>query len=99
MLETLTADAFTALVGDRFTLTDGNLRVPVELVSVTRLGASSTAPGGRREAFSLVFRGPLGLTAPQRIYALEHEALGSHDLFFVPIKPEDDGAYLEAVFT
>lgn len=99
MLETLTADTFTALIGQRFILTDGNLRVPVELVTVTRLGASTTAPGGRREAFSLVFRGPLGLTAPQRIYTLEHDVLGSHDLFFVPIKPEGDGAYLEAVFT
>lgn len=99
MPDSLTADLFDTLRGAGFTLADGALRVPLELVEVTRLGTASTAPGGRREAFSLVFRGPCELVAPQRIYTLEHTALGSIEVFFVPIGRDHQGTRLEAVFT
>ena len=99
MLDTLTADTFESLLGAGFTLTDGALRVPVELVTVSRLGAASSPPDGRRQAFSLLFRGPASLTAPQRIYTLEHEILGALEIFFVPVQPEGEGTFLEAIFT
>ena len=48
--------------------------------------------------FSLVFRGPLQPVLPQRIYPVEHAALGRFDLFIVPVRRDAQGLYYEAVF-
>ena len=50
---------------------------------------------GRWELVRLLFRGPSLPILPQRIYPLEHAALGRLELFIVPIGP---GQY-EAIFT
>ena len=84
-LEALTAADFAPLRHQLFELAADHAS-QLELVEVT--GA-----GGR--PFSLVFRGPGEPLLPQRIYRVEHPALGALDLFLVPIGP---GRY-EAIFT
>jgi hypothetical protein len=36
---------------------------------------------------------------PQRIYRIEHDAVGEHDLFIVPIGPGRGGLLYEVIFT
>ena len=92
MLDTLTADDFRPLQGDRFRVApDSADAFEVELVEVTEIPRE---PGGRAP-FSLVFEGPETPFAPQGTYKLEHAELGAFELFLVPIGP---GRY-EAVFT
>ena len=86
-LEALTAADFAPHRHERFALSPGGgPQLELELVEVT-------GPGDR--PFSLVFRGPGEPLLAQRIYRVEHPALGALDLFLVPIGP---GRY-EAIFT
>ncbi len=109
MLETLTIDMFAARLGETFRLRVQPEQVlDIELVRVTPLrvpGADGTEMPRSREPFSLLFRGPVDRVAPQRIYALEHDVMGSHELFLVPIGPGSAGGpgqggmLYEAIFT
>ena len=47
--------------------------------------------------FWLLFRGPLQPQLPQRIYVLDHDALGRFDLFIVPIERDAQGLKYQAV--
>lgn len=96
-LEKLTAESFESHLGSRFGVATAPLgRLQFELVSVGR----SAAGGGPRAGgpFSLVFRGPLQPVLSQRIYRLEHAALGPLEIFLVPIGPDAQGMRYEAVF-
>jgi hypothetical protein len=91
-LSTLTIDDFAALAGDRFRI--GSEGVPpfeAELVEVNEIPRE---PGGRAP-FSLVFRGGPAPPVSQRIQRVEHDALGTLEIFLVPIGPDR----YEAVFT
>jgi hypothetical protein len=70
-------------------LEDGR-RLELELVEATGVGE------GR--PFSIVFRGPTDPPLPQRIYRFEHEAIGTFELFIVPIAADAQGVRYEAVF-
>jgi hypothetical protein len=84
----------TALYGEclhdefRLRLDDG-ATVPLELVEVAGAGP---------DAFSLVFRGAPGFYVEQRVWRLEHDRLGTLELFLVPIRPDAEGSRFEAVF-
>ena len=52
-----------------------------------------------RAAFSIVFQAGRDVHLPQKKYLVKHEALGEHQIFLVPIQPDDEGTYYEAVFT
>jgi hypothetical protein len=94
--EGLTVESFEGRDGERFRADfepDGTSEL--ELVEVTRLGATGI---GRRDPFSLVFRAPQGAHYEQRIYRLEHDELGSFELFLVPIQPDERGPLYQAVF-
>ena len=103
MLETFTVETFAPQLGARFRIRpDGLEPLEVVLIEVTELGggAGGTAAGpGRRTTFSIVFRGPRTPLLPQRIYRMEHEALGTFEIFLVPIGPDQEGMRYEAVFT
>jgi hypothetical protein len=91
-LESLSADDFAALHGDRFRIAPGDAPpFEVELVDVTEIPRE---PGGRAP-FSLVFRGGPNPPLPQRIYRVEHGQLGTIEIFLVPIAVDR----YEAVFT
>jgi hypothetical protein len=103
MLETRTIDMFAGRLGERFRLrVEPETSLDLELIEVTPLRVRSAAgPDARphREPFSLVFRGPAHIVAPQRIYPLEHDTMGSYELLLVPIGPDAPGMRYEAVFT
>jgi hypothetical protein len=102
MLENIVEAHFAEHVGDRYRLhLDDSRFVTLELIEVTSL-ASATArktPGGaRREPFSIVFRGSPEDCLQQSTYQLEHEQMGTLDLFLVPIGQDEQGYCYEAVF-
>ena len=91
-LATLFVDDFAALRGDRFRIApDGAPAFEAELVEVSEIPRE---PGGRAP-FSLVFQGSPDPPLPQRIYRVEHDALGAIEIFLVPIAADR----YEAVFT
>jgi hypothetical protein len=103
MLDKLTIDMFAARLGETFRLQVEPERVlELELVQVTPLKVR-TARGPEvpraREPFSIVFRGPTSAVAQQRIYPLEHDTMGTHELFIVPIGPGQGGMLYEAIFS
>jgi hypothetical protein len=66
---------------------------------VEAASVKSTSGEEGRLPFSIVFLGPLEPVLPQRIYRFEHEALGTFELFIVPIGPDESGMRYEAVFS
>ena len=72
---------------------------PVELtlVEVKRFASGPSDPNGM-ERFSVFFNGPLDLHLPQRTYRMEHDQLGSFDIFIVTISQDQRGFLYEAVF-
>ncbi len=97
MLETFTIDTFSGRIGERFRVRfEAETPVEVELAAAQALGS---AEGAGRAPFSIVFRGPQEPIYEQRIYPVEHDELGSFELFLVPIASDASGARYEAVFT
>jgi hypothetical protein len=95
----LTASHFQRHMGSSFRLRADDV-VDFELLEVDEVGVGSGAtPQTARAQFSIVFLGPREPVLPQRIYRLEHEELGTLDLFLVPIGRDDAGVRYEAVFT
>jgi len=71
--------------------------VDLELVVVKGYSARPDDQQGM-ERFSIFFTGPAQPILPQRTYSLSHDAMGTFDLFLVPIKPDGEGSRYEAVF-
>jgi hypothetical protein len=96
MLETLTLDAFSPLVGESFQVHVQNEQtVAFELVEARALTVSSPRP---HPPFVLTFKGPAQFVLPQRIYRFEHQAIGAHEIFIVPIGPGQGGMLYEVIF-
>ncbi len=49
-------------------------------------------------AFSMVFIAPKTVPPVQRLYLMEHEALGALELFLVPFEENEKGFAFEALF-
>ena len=91
---------FADQLGTRFRIftTDSN-SIEVELIEARALpGEGRPSHLAPREPFSLIFRGREGISIPQKIYKMEHETLGSFELFLVPIEPSKGETRFEAVF-
>ena len=71
--------------------------VELELVEVKGYNAGPNEQGGM-ERFSLFLRGPSEAFLPQNTYALEHEGMGTHELFIVPVGRDQNGFRYEIVF-
>jgi len=93
-LATLTIDDFTPHRDAVFDLQTPGGVVPLKLVKVDAAGASGRAGG----AFSLLFAAPQGAWLPQAIYPVKHPALGTIEIFLVPIGPTQGGNGYQAVF-
>jgi hypothetical protein len=52
----------------------------------------------RMERFSIFFTGPAKPLLAQNTYSLSHDAMGTFDIFLVPVKPDGEGCRYEAVF-
>src|SRR3954465_7596348 len=69
--------------------------VPLKLVKVDPVGDSGRAGG----AFSLLFTAHEGPRLVQAIYPVMHPALGTMEIFLVPIGPLAGGNGYQAIFT
>ncbi|MFI5120546.1 MAG: DUF6916 family protein [Thermoanaerobaculia bacterium] len=94
MLDRLTREDFLPRVGETFRVAESG----ADLVLIEATAFSGAGAGPRKAPFSLFFRGPKQPVLPQRIWALENEALGRLEIFLVPIGPDADGMRYEAVF-
>lgn len=94
----LTLDTFTPLVGDTFTIDGpGDTAIETALETATALG-NQPGPSGRLP-FSLILTGAGAPIIPQGVYAVHHAALGSLELFLVPLAPQGDTALYQAIFS
>ncbi len=73
-------ERFEGHIGSEFTVTDG--AKPLTLV-LDRLEPGPSPPG--QEQYSLFFRADGSAPLDQRIYHLDHQAMGGMDLFLVPV--------------
>ena len=89
-----TREQFFEQVGSTFgtTLPDGRR---ADLILARLEDHVSTAT---HQNFSLIFHGPVDMPREQGIFALTNEAIGTMDLFLVPISANTDELELEAVF-
>lgn len=96
MLEHLTIESFSGHRDSTFRLVaTESVAFDLTLAAVTSLGDS-----GARIAFSLIFHAPLSAPImPQRIYRIEHAALGALELFVVPLGPKGGFFRYEVIFT
>lgn len=104
MLETFTHELFAEQLNTHFRLyADPEHDFEVELIEAAQLSDSTSPPlpagQSRRTPFSLVFRSAPSLRLPQSIYRLQHEQIGSFELFLVPIGPDQSGMRYQAIFT
>lgn len=92
----LTLDTFAPAVGDAFTVggEEGD-KIELVLVEAARKDAGPHAP---RPPFSLLFHGPADPLLPQATYRFEHGALGTMEIFIVPLGRDEHGAVYEAFF-
>ncbi len=98
MLESLTIDTFSGRVGEQFRIVvDEQHELRTELIEVHRWGTDADQRR-QRVPFTLVFRGPGPVVLPQRIYPVEHDELGTMEIFLVPIGPDGESMKYEAVF-
>ena len=89
-MDAWTADGFAPHLGEPFRLDAvAGTAFDVFLVEIAR----------RERGFSLVFRGPIAPTLEQRIWPLDHPALGTIEIFLVPVGPDAEGMLYEAVFS
>ena len=97
MSEQLTHGRFADCVGDTFSVEfDDGQAGPMELIEAKLLPTREAQV--RNDPFSLVFRHVDQHVHPQQMYRLQHQQLGSLDVFLVPIGPDEQGMRYEAVF-
>ena len=93
MAAQFTMEMFVPHKGSKFTMHCGNTgAAELILESVNDLGSSA-----RHIQFSMVFSGPQNAPLKQGIYRLEHGALGTLNLFLVPIGKDQKGVQYEAI--
>lgn len=88
-----TRDVFRALVGETFTLSNGN-----PIGTVTLIAVHEGDPSALTEQFSLVFQRPRDFALLEGVYIVEHPTTGSNDLFLQPRGLDDHHRYYHAPF-
>jgi hypothetical protein len=87
-------DEFAAALGTTFRASvEGGPDFDLVLAEATRLLLNDV-----QDCFSLIFRAPPETESVQRLYRLEHPALGTMHLLLVPVKKDETGLYFEAIF-
>lgn len=103
MLETFTVATFSPHVGGTFRVPyDSSSAVELTLALAEEFGTESAREwreASGRAPFTLTFVGPTGIFLPQGIYRVEHDELGTFEIFLVPLGPGEGGLLYEAIFT
>src|SRR5262245_54115618 len=90
---TSTVDTFSSHLNSKFQMHYGDSQTAeLELISVTDVGSSP-----RQIQFSLIFLAPETAPVWQSIYRLDHDELGTLNLFLVPIGKDRQGVQYEAI--
>lgn len=90
-------DDFAPHLGTIFTVTDGERAIALTLSEVQPL--HSRAPEeSARAPFSLLFKAQDPHVLMQRIWRLDHPAMGALDIFLVPVAGNSAGVTYEALF-
>ena len=84
-------------VNSTFALKLGETTVDLALTEATRQ-VVRPFPGMMRQPFSLIFRSTSQVVLPQRMYALKHAAMGTIDIFLVPIGRDVHGVVYQAIY-
>ncbi|EHK54098.1 DUF6916 family protein [Allomesorhizobium alhagi] len=95
MIENLTISQFEPHLGEVFAVAGNGADIALTLKAARPLGAALREGG----AFALHFLGPPTPPLRQSIYRLSHAALGTLDLFIVPVGKDNSGILYEAIFT
>jgi hypothetical protein len=95
MSSNLTEAEFSKHVNTKFRLAGQPLELELEEVK-GYLSKAHEQQG--MERFSAFFRGPREPLMRQSVYTLEHEGMGTFELFLVPISQDEKGSRYEAVF-
>ncbi len=102
MLHEMTLADFLPHLNTPFVLeVEPGLRLEARLVEAVSLAEGATprpANLAPRVPFSLVFLAPKDAPLAQRIYRLEHPAMGGFEIFLVPIGRDASGLKCEAIF-
>ena len=94
MRDNISREEFSNSVNSKFKLKlDESSSLDLEMVTFEDLGSTA-----RQDQFSLVFRGPVAPILPQTVCRLEHDVIGSFDIFLVPVGRDSLGVYYEAIF-
>ena len=96
MAAELTEKEFSKHVNTKFRVVNEE---PIEL-ELKEIKGYSSRPNEESgmERFSVFFTGSGDFFLPQRVYTLEHDSMGSFDLFLVPIARDEKSFRYEAVF-
>lgn len=99
-MQTLTLGDFASHVNETFTvsLDHGQGNAPFTLVEARPMNEGITLAGAARAPFALLFRNEAAILFPQRIYPMQHEAMGEFGIFLVPIAREQAGFLYQAIF-
>jgi hypothetical protein len=99
VLDKLASTDFAPYLNQTFCIRlEGVEPIDLELVSVTEAGSASRPEA--RNPFSLHFLGPVSSQyLLQHTYSLEHEQIGTLELFIVPLGLEEGRMRYEAIFT
>jgi len=100
MDRTLVFEDFADKLGQGFVIGvdgDGGASIPATLAEAERLRPGRVL-NGSRPPFSLVFVADHPQVLPQRLYRIEHEALGTLAIFLVPIARDARGVSYQATF-
>jgi hypothetical protein len=99
---TLTEATFAEHLNTNFRIHRGQLAaVDLKLIEVRRSEQSSKSSlpaDTKQEGFSILFAAPSKIALPQGTYSVEHEQMGTFDLFIVPMRKTKKVQYYEAVF-
>ena len=96
MLDKLTLDDFQPLLEDTFSVHAGDQSAHFRLVSAQPVGEGRT--NGKRAPFALTFQAPPEVKPVEGTYRLEHDDLGTLEMFLVPVAGDQEGTDFEAVF-
>ena len=93
----LTENEFSKHLNSKFQFDLNGQKLELELVEVKGYFPQESEQHGM-ERFSAFFAGPLNFVLPQGVYQLQHEQMGTFDIFLVPISGDQKSYRYEAVF-
>lgn len=96
MRDGMTREDFAPHLNTIFRLPNAQTPEPLELELIEITGGETY--GQDSYSFALVFRGGPHFRLGQHLFTLEHDELGTLDIFLVPVKQAADGFHYEAVF-